>query len=318
MNGGLVLQAVVSGAAQGAVYGLVALGFTLVYRLTRVFALAHGDVVVGAVLVAVLVVVGRTPVAVSPGAAASVGLVVLTLLAGTLLSGATYLAAIRPFLDRGAGRGGGSDVTGWVAASVAAGLLLREGLGVALPQEAYAVPDPLRLDRLTPSGLLALPQGATIPVRVVGVLAVGVVVGVAAERLLVRSRVGKALRAVADDPDAAALCGVPVERLVLVAFLAAGLLAGVAGLLDAPGRAVTVDAGVLLGLKGVAAALLGRLGSVRGALVGGLALGVLEAGAVAAPPLGPAYADVFALAVLVVVLALRPEGLRGRPAPGLD
>lgn len=118
------------------------------------------------------------------------------------------------------------------------------------------------------------------------------------------------MRAVADDPEAASLVGVPVDRVRLTAFALAGALAGVAGLLYAPGRALALDAGVVLGLKGAAAALLGGLGSVRGALAGGLVLGVLEQSAVAVPALGAAYADVLPLALLVVVLAVRPNGLR--------
>jgi branched-subunit amino acid ABC-type transport system permease component len=149
-------------------------------------------------------------------------------------------------------------------------------------------------------------------VRLLAVLAIALAVGVLAERLLVASRLGKAMRAVADDRDAASLMGVPTDRVVLLAFAAAGVLAGVAGLLSAPAGPVTVSGGVVLGLKGTAAALLGRLGSARGALAGGLVLGVVESLAVASTAFGPAYRDVLALTVLVAVLAFRPEGLRSR------
>jgi branched-subunit amino acid ABC-type transport system permease component len=101
---------------------------------------------------------------------------------------------------------------------------------------------------------------------------------------------------------------VPARRVVLLAFVAAGLLAGVAGLLDAPGRTLGVDDGVVLGLAGIAAALLGGLGSLRGALAGGLALGVVQS--LAVTELGAEYADVVPLSVLVVLLAVRPQGLR--------
>jgi branched-chain amino acid transport system permease protein len=213
---------------------------------------------------------------------------------------------VRPHLPEVA-TGRGDDPLGWVAALVAAGLLLRELLGLLLPQEAYAVPDPFRLDALTRSGVFSLPGGGSLPARVPAVLVLGVLVGLLAERLLVRSRFGKALRAVADDPDAAALCGVPARRVVLLAFVAAGLLAGIAGLLDAPGRALGVDDGVVLGLAGIAAALLGGLGSLRGALAGGLAVGVLQS--LAVTQLGAQYADVVPLGLLVVLLAVRPQGL---------
>jgi branched-chain amino acid transport system permease protein len=307
VDAGVLLQALVSGLAAGAVLGLVGLGFTLVAGTVRVLHLAHGDIVVAAVFTGVLVVLGRTPVATALAPGPAVGFALLVLAAGAVLSGAVGWVAVRPHLPDAA-RGRDADVLGWVAGLVAAGLLLREVLGLLLPQEAYAVPDPLRLDALSHSGVFALPGGGSLPARVPAVLVLGLAIGIAAELLLVRSRFGKALRAVADDPDAAALCGVPARRVVLLAFVAAGLLAGVAGLLDAPGRTLGVDDGVVLGLAGIAAAFLGGLGSLRGALAGGLALGVVQS--LAVTELGAEYADVVPLSVLVVLLAVRPQGLR--------
>lgn len=300
MSLGVALQAIATGLAQGAVYGLVALGFTVCYRLVRVLSFAHGDVVAGAVFTAVLATVGTTPVLRAPGPGVAVAQVLVALLAGALLGAVLYAAAVRPFASE----------VGWVAATVTAGLVVREAVALVFTREAYAVADPLRL----PTTLLSLPGGGRLQVRVLLVLLIALAVGVLAERVLVRSRLGKAMRAVADDRDAAALMGVPTDRVVLVAFAAAGLLAGVAGLLSAPAGPVTVTSGVVLGLKGVAAALVGRLGSLRGALAGGLVLGVVESLAVSSSWLGPEYRDVLALGVLVLVLALRPEGLRSRLA----
>lgn len=312
MDVGVLLQVILAGLSAGVVLGLVALGFTLVAGTVRVLHLAHGDIVVASVFVGVLGLLGRTPVATTLDLPRSVGFVALALVAGAALSAAVAALAVRPALpDQARGRVG--DALGWVAGGVAAGLLLRALLGLLLPQQGYAVPDPLRLSSLTDDGLLHLPGGSTLPVRVLGVLAVGVVVGLAAERYLRRSRLGHALRAVADDPDAALLCGIDVRRAVLVAFVVAGLLAGVAGLLDAPGRAVSVDDGVVLGLEGVAAALLGGLGSLRGALLGGLALGLVQSVAVWAG--GATLQDVAPLALLVALLALRPTGLRAAAVP---
>jgi branched-chain amino acid transport system permease protein len=306
---GVLLQAVVSGLATGALLGLVALGFTLVAGTVRVLHLAHGDVVVAAVFTGVLVVLGRTPVATTLSVGPAIGFALVVLAAGAVLSGAIGWVAVRPHLpDVATGRPG--DVLGWVAALVAVGLLLRELLGLLLPEQAYAVPDPFRLDALTGSGVFSLPGGGTLAARVPVVLVLAIAVGVAAEEVLVRSRFGKALRAVADDPDAAALCGIPATRVVLLAFVAAGLLAGFAGLLYGgdPGRTIGVDDGVVLGLAGIAAALLGGLGSLRGALVGGLVVGLAQS--LAVTELGAEYADVVPLGLLVVLLAFRPQGLR--------
>ena len=310
MTGGLALQALVVGLSVGAVYGLVGLGFSLLWSLTRVLAFAHGDLVVGSVLLAVLAVIGTTPVALSPDVVHSVALIVLTLALGIALSVASYVVAVRPFLNR---RHRGEDLMGWVGGGVTAGLAIRTSLGVALPAAAYAVPDPLHLNDITPSSVVGLPGGGTVAVRVFPVLAIAIAVAVLADRLLLLSRTGRAIRSVAEDPDAAAMCGVAVERTLVVAFAAAGLLAAIAALLFAPAGSIGVDHGVVLGLDGAAAALLGRLGQPRDAVVGGVVLGVLQQLTQVTPSLGAAWSELLPLAVLVVVLAVRPAGLLAAP-----
>jgi branched-subunit amino acid ABC-type transport system permease component len=213
---------------------------------------------------------------------------------------------VRPFLDR---RHRSEDVMGWVAGGVTFGLVVRTGVALALPAAAYAVPDPLHLDNITGSGSIDLPGGGTVAVRTLPVLAIAVALAIAADAFIRYSHLGRGMRAVSDDVDAASLCGVPVEKVVVTAFALAGLLAGSAGLLDAPGRAVAVDSGVVLGLAGAAAALLGRLGSPRGAIAGGLAVGVAQQLVAAESHLGASWAPTVPLALLVIVLALRPAGL---------
>jgi branched-chain amino acid transport system permease protein len=296
---GDVLQVVLTGLASGALIGLVALGFTLVAGTVRVLHLAHGDVVIASVLIGVLAVVGTTPVSARLGLTSSLALVAWALASGVVLSTLIYLVLIRP---------AAGNPLAWVAGGVAAGLLARAVLGAALPQEGYAVPDPLRLDALTSTGVVTLPGDVTVSARSLGVLGLGLLLGTLAQHLLRRGRWGLALRAVADDDDAAALCGIDVSRVVLRAFVVAGLLAGVAGLLAAPGGSTSVDDGVVLGLEGVAAALLGGLGSLRGAIVGGLAVGLVQSLAVWAA--GAAMQDVAPLGLLVLLLAIRPQGLR--------
>jgi branched-subunit amino acid ABC-type transport system permease component len=291
MSAAVAVQALVTGAATGATYGLIALGFSLVHRLTGVIAFAHGDVVVGAVFVGILVVVGTAPVATTPGAGTVVALLVVTLAAGAVLSAGVYVLAVRPF------RG---DIVGWVAGGLAAGLLVRELLGLPFSEQAYALPDPLG-----GVGVLSLGGGITVPVRALAVLAIGLAAGVAVERGLALTGAGALVRAVSEDRQAAALLGIPCERVVLAAFALAGALAGLAGLLVAPASPIGLDDGVLLGLKGITAALLFRLGSLRLALLGGLVLGVLEAYIVAWTALGARWADVIPLALLAVLAAAR-------------
>jgi branched-subunit amino acid ABC-type transport system permease component len=305
MSGTVALQALVSGLGTGAAYGLIALGFTLVRRLTGVLALAQGDIAVGAVFVAVLVAIGTTPIATTPAARQTVVLLLVALAAGGALSVLVYVAALRPFLPGPGGRG--SDVVGWVAGGLAAGLAIRAGLALPFSQEAYAIPDVLRT-----TAVVHLGGGVTVPVRALELLVVGLAAGAAVERGLARTGAGALVRAVSDDPGAAALLGVPAERVVLAAFALAGALAGLAGLLVAPQRPLGVQDGVVLGLKGIAAALLLRAGSLRHAMLGGLAVGVLEALVVAWPRLGAAWGDVIPLALLVLLAALRPQGVLAR------
>jgi branched-subunit amino acid ABC-type transport system permease component len=295
LSGPVAVQALVTGLATGAAYGLIALGFALVQRLTGVLALAHGDVVIGAVFVAVLAVIGTMPVAAPRGAGSVVALTLVALLAGALLSAAMYLVAVRPF------RG---DVLGWVVGGLATGLLVRELVGLPVAQQAYALPDPLGSP-----GSFGLGGGVTVPVRALIVLALGLAVGVGIERVLALTGAGAVMRAVADDRRAAALLGVPTERVVVVAFLISGALAGFAGLLIAPQAPIGLQDGVLLGLKGMLAALLFRLGSLRLALAGGLVVGAVEGLILASSSLGARWADTIVLAALVVLAALRPRGL---------
>ena len=294
VSGPVAIQALVTGLATGAAYGLIALGFSLVHRLTRVLAFAHGDIVTGAVFIAVLAVIGTVPVAAPLGAGEAIALTVCALAAGAALSAVVYALAVRPF------RG---DALGWVVGGLAAGLLVRELLGLPFAQQAYALPDPLGSP-----GTLSLGE-VTVPVRALIVLAIGLAVGVLVERVLAVTGAGAVMRAVSDDREAAALLGVPTERVVLVAFLLAGALAGLAGLLIAPQSPIGLEDGVLLGLKGMTAALLGRLGSLRLAIAGGLAVGAVEGLILAAPSLGAQWADVIVLALLAVLAATRPRGL---------
>ena len=309
MISGVLLQVVVAGLAQGAVLGLVALGFSVVAGAVRVLPFAHGDIAVGSVFLGVLAAVGATPTTARLAVAPSLALVLVSLAAGVALSGLVAAAVVLPNL---AGPGRRPSALSWIAGGLAAGLLLRAVLGLFLRQQAYALPDPLRLDVLAPGGLLRLPGGSAVEVRALCVLALGLVAGLLAEAVLARSRFGRSLRAVADDPVGAALCGVSARRVVLGAFLLAGALAGLAGLLAAPGRALSVDSGALLGLAAAAAALLGGIGSARGALAGGLAVGVVQA--LAGYTFGAGFYDLAPLALLVAVLVVRPPVGRTRLA----
>jgi branched-chain amino acid transport system permease protein len=317
MSAGFLLQILVAGLAAGAVYGLVGIGYTLIYRMSGVLNFAHGELVSVAIFAFLLVAGGGAEVA---ALHAGAGLLMVAVAAAIAVTVAVAIGlerfAVAPFLARG-------SALGWIAATAAAGLLVRSLLSFKFPAEGYTVPEILPVRGIGRGGVLDLPGGGVLQLRDLAVLAVAVLLAVAFDRWLALGRTGRALRAAADSPDAARLMGISPQRMMLVAFTIAGALAGMSGLLLAPARPVSLQLGVIIGLKGVAAAVLGGLGSARGALVAGLAIGVGESllssasipgvalGAIRVPQIGPigGLHDVAALALLVLVLALIPRRL---------
>jgi branched-chain amino acid transport system permease protein len=314
MNGGLVVQALVSGAAAGAIYGLVGLGYGLVYRMSGVLNFAQGDMVTAAVFTFLLVVGGGGAVALT-----GIALPLLLLGVGVALALSVGVAAVilrvavAPYLRRGI-------EVGWIASTLAAGLLLQALVGVRFQAESYTVPDVLR--QVFGGGAAAsLPGGGVLQLRSVAVLVLAGLLALGFDRWLQASRTGRAMRAAAEDEAAAGLSGVSVPRMRLLAWAIAGVLATTAGLLAAPTRPLTLTFGVVIGLKGTVAAVLGGLGSARGAMVAGLLLGVGETavttlyipainlGAIAVPRVGPfpSLEDVGPLFVLVLAITLVPR-----------
>lgn len=297
MSSGLLLQVLVTGLAAGAAYALVGLGFALVYRLTGVLQLAHGDIVGAATFLVLALVAGTGPVTRSnvafwPLFGTGVVAVALAAAAGAGL----YLGLLRPFYRR-------RSTVGWVGVVVAVAFAIEGVLAAGFPREGYVFPDLLPGSGSRP---LSLGGGATIPVRTFWLLAVALLVAGLAWWWLARSGTGRAMAAVADDPEAAEIVGLPVDRLVALGFALATGLAAVAGIVVAPSGPLTPQTGLLLGLKGTAAALVARFGSPMRVLAAGLILGVFEAGvtSLSISP-GPAWRDIAPLLVALAVIAVR-------------
>ena len=216
----------------------------------------------------------------------------------------------RPFFRRGA-------TLGWLGALVALGLAIEGTLAAAFPRSASVVPDVFRLGATRP---IRLGGGAALEWRTLVVLATSLGVAAGAAWFLSRTETGVAMAAVGDDPMAAQLSGLPIDRLTAGAFAVAGALAAIAGVVAFSGTAVTPDAAVVLGLKGIAAAVLARMGRPIRVLAAGLVLGVLE-GAVASlhvpglPSLGvgPQWRDVAPLLMVVLALAVGTAGGAAEP-----
>jgi branched-chain amino acid transport system permease protein len=300
----LALQILVTGLAAGGVYGLLAAGLTFVYRLTGVVHFALGDLVGLAVFVTLLVAAGTGPVTQT---SVSGGRFALALAVGfgvcVAAGAATYLLAVQPYLARG-------STIGWVAGTLAVGFAIHAAIQAGFGRPAYVFPDPLPFRRIGHEGFVTV-WGASIQVRSLFVIVVALALAAAASWALARTRAGRGLRAIVDDPEGARIVGVPIELLVCLAFALAGAIAAVAAVAAAPSAPFGADTGTLLGLKGLVAAVAVGFRSPLRAFAAGLVVGVLESaiadGSISGHTLGPQYSG-----LILVALALGLIGLSGR------
>ncbi len=282
-----IAQYTVSGLTTGAIYALVALGFCIIHNATGIVNFAQGDFVsLGGLMMYTFLVALGLPVLLSfPLAVASVALV------GALLE----RLALRPARDK--------RVVILIFITIGASILMRGVFKQIWGKEALALPSlsgeyPLRL------------LGATFTPQNLWIVALTLAAIVALGYFFQRTTVGKAMRATAANPRAAVLMGIDTERMKLYSFGLSGFLGALAGVLITPIVTVSYGVGVMLGLKGFAAAVLGGYGSFVGAILGGLALGLLES--LGAGLISSTYKDVIAFLVLLIVLFVMPSGLMGR------
>jgi branched-chain amino acid transport system permease protein len=302
-----LLQLLINGLSVGSVYALFALGYTLVFSVLGVINFAHGAVfTLGAYFTYLLI----------GGAVGANGLLAgfqlpfalpfpLALLLAAAGAGAVGLlveaVAFQPLRRRGA------EPLLTLISSLGAGVVLVNLLQLAVGAESYSIPT-TALGGLPPAVTLLGAQVRTVQLLL---MVVAVVVVVALTLWLERSRGGKALQAVAEDPITARLLGIDSDRMIKLAFLVSGMLAGLAGGLV--GLSVSIAGpyfGIGYGLKGLGVLVLGGLGSVPGAVLGGLIVGLAEA---LVPAEYSGFKDAVAYAFLFAVLLLRPQGLLGRP-----
>lgn len=285
----LMLSALVSGLGLGSMYGLIALGFYVTYAVSGTVNFAQGSVMM---LGAVLTYTFAQTLGWSLGAG-----IVASLLLCALYGLVVEFVAVRPFARRG------SDT--WLMATVALGIVLDNLVMFTFGKEPRSLPSPLAQVPLDfgGEGIGLYPLQLLIPV--VGLLLAGVLHLIAR-----RTRWGTGMLAVVQNPAAASLMGIPIRRVVSVAFAISALFAGVAGVLIAPLFNVHSDMGTLFGLKAFAVAILGGITSAWGVMIAGLLFGVVEA--LITSTLGSGYTQIITFALVIVALALRPNGLFGR------
>jgi branched-chain amino acid transport system permease protein len=292
------------GLTLGAVYALIALGYTLVYGVLRLINFAHSEIfmigVFGSLFAFHALGIGDGDPA-KTGAALIVTLVVAMVIC-MVLSGFSALAmeriAYRPLRRRGAPR------LAALITAIGISLFLQELFAARYGRDQLAYPRVLEKRQLFELG------GANVRTDKLLILIASLVLMVGLDRFIARSRLGRGIRATAQGAETAALMGVNIERVIMLTFFIGGVLAGAAGMLYGVFfETVRYNIGFIPGIKAFTAAVLGGIGNVRGALAGGLALGLLEQWG--ATVLGGQWKDVFAFVVLVLVLMFRPTGLLG-------
>lgn len=293
------LQQLANGLVLGATYGLIALGYTMVYGIIQLINFAHGEIfMVGAFG-------GLTAFTLLPGSLASkvwiaLPLVLLGAMATSMVTGvAMERLAYRPL--RNAPR------LAPLITAIGVSVALQEAIRLFYPGAKAPKPFP----RLLPDGAFTI-GGVRIAWVSLFVIGVAISLMVTLQLFIKTSRTGRAMRATSQDPDTAALMGIDTNRIIVITFMIGAALAGVAGVLQGM-RFVSIDffIGFLAGLKAFTAAVLGGIGNITGAVLGGFVLGLVETFATQYLPNGSAYKDVFAFVVLILVLVFRPTGLLG-------
>lgn len=304
----LITQQVINGLSLGGMYALLALGFTLVYGIIELINFAHFNVfMVGSFIgMWVLQAFGVSGQSVIMTGLPLVGVLLVTLVAVMFFSGILGVViekyTLRPL--RAEGKVGG--VIGMIT-TIGVSYILFNIILLGFGADTKNFPNPL------PTIQFHI-NGATLDLRVVLIWVVSVALMVGLWLFVQKSKLGRAMRAVAQDSEAARMMGVDVDRAVIMAFFWGSALAGAAGLIFGLYYNFTSFLiGYTAGLRAFTAAVLGGIGNVPGAMVGGLAIGLIEA--LGGQFLAVKWTDVIVFSILVLVLVFKPTGLLGTMAP---
>jgi branched-chain amino acid transport system permease protein len=305
-------QVLVDGIVLGFMYALIALGYTMVYGVLEFINFAHSEIFVLGAFVGVEVLLLLE----SAGYLATLHtafVLLLVILSGMLVSGLAAVAlervAYRPLQ--------GSPRLVALISAIGASFFLQDALRFfeSLWRNTFYLTYPTLdiLDKTVPLGF-----NVVVPVKSLLVILTALVTLAALHFFVNRTRLGTAIRAVAQDPDTASLMGIPVNRVIALTFFVGGAMGGLAGVLFGLHYSlVNPYSGFFPGLKAFTAAVLGGIGNIPGAMLGGMVLGMLEAFAASYLSIltdgafGAEYKDVFAFVVLILILILRPKGLLG-------
>lgn len=301
MSFDIFLQYLLNGLMLGVIYAIVAVGFTLYFGVLDVIKFSHGDILMVGAFAGLTAYIGIAETFTSPW----LQLFVLMLVS---LSVAAFLGAvIARYLILPLQK---APPINTLLVTLMLGLALREAVRLFYPNGSNPKPFP----KLLPVDGIALGDFVLRSDSLI-LLVTGVLTIVAVQRLITKSKIGLAIRAVAQDSETARIMGINFHRVVLITFMLGSALAALAGLMNGLYyNEVNFSMGLLLGVIGFSAAVVGGLGNFYGAIVGGfLFAGLQTIGAVLLPALLPnvpsAYKDVFAFAVIIIIMGLKPTGL---------
>ena len=312
MSSSALLQSVLNGLAIGGVYAIFALGYTLVFSILRIINFAHGAIfTLGAYFTYILTGarLGFNGLLANQALPPELALPFpLALLVGAALAGLCSVVverlAFKPLRDRGA------DPLLTLVSSLGVAVALVNIMQYLVGAENYAFPN----DAIgsLPAAINFGTAEQPVPVRTVQILifVVAMLIVVALTLLINRTKIGKALQAVAEDATTASLLGINTDRLIMLTFFLSGFLGGVAGALI--GLSVSINGpyfGIAFGLKGLAVIVLGGLGDIPGAVLAGLLIGLAES---FVPSTYIEYKDAIGFVLLFLILLARPQGLLGR------
>jgi branched-chain amino acid transport system permease protein len=279
-------QFVVAGLTTGSIYALIALGFCIIHNATGIVNFTQVDfVTLGGMMMYTFLMGLGLPMPVS---------FVLGVLVVTGVGGLVQRLAIQPARSKA--------IIVLIFVTIGVSILTRGIIKVIWGKNQMALPS---FSGDTP---LIVLHAAILP-QTLWIIFITLIVVALLHAFFTRTRIGKAMRATSFNPTAAALMGVNVNRMIFLSFALSGALGAVAGIIIVPITTLNYDIGVMLGLKGFAAAVLGGYGNSIGAVIGGLILGLMES--FGAGLISSTYKDVIAFAVLLLVLFIKPSGLLG-------
>jgi branched-chain amino acid transport system permease protein len=291
----------IPGLVNGSMYAVIAIGYTLVYGVLQLINFAHSEVFMAGAFGGMILLVELAPE--GPSGFNSVLWMALGLLAGALagalIAWGLERAAYRPLRKSHAPR------LVFLLSAVGASFFLYNLAGKLFSRDKLPMPDLYQDNKLFEIG------GYNVRINQVVIVVAALVMMVALDTLVNRTKMGAGIRAVAQDAETASLMGVDIDKVVSRTFVIGGVLGGAAGFLYGYGLIgqVWFTMGFLPGVKAFAAAVLGGIGNVRGAMVGGLVLGLVEGFTI--PIFGTGWVDVTAFIILVLVLMFRPTGILG-------